>query len=195
MGIGSTTRTSASCTTGGSTTTSSAAEWFKKAATQPGAPNWLIGLAATTLAVGGSRESSRQLWTELLNNGDAAYIQGQARHRLQQLDAMDAIDQLAGKPAALQGSRGSACRAHGRSWSPRSGFREFLWIPPVCHSSSTRDRTRSTSPSSRRSGRCRPNRRLGRDDVAVGTRAQRSVSASAAFSTSSSIGCRSASRS
>ncbi len=73
----------------------SAAEWFKKAASRPGAPNWLIGLAATTLAVGGSRESSRQLWTELLNNADASYIQDQARHRLQQLDAMDAIDQLA----------------------------------------------------------------------------------------------------
>lgn len=72
----------------------SAAEWFKKAASRPGAPSWLIGLAATTLAVGGSRESSRQLWTELLNNADAAYIQGQARHRLLQLDAMDAIDQL-----------------------------------------------------------------------------------------------------
>jgi tetratricopeptide (TPR) repeat protein len=73
----------------------SAAEWFKKAASRPGAPNWLIGLAATTLAAGGSRESSRQLWTELLNSADASYIQGQAKHRLLQLDAMDAIDQLA----------------------------------------------------------------------------------------------------
>ena len=35
----------------------------------------------------------------MLNNADASYIQGQARHRLQQLDAMDAIDQLA---ASLQ---------------------------------------------------------------------------------------------
>jgi hypothetical protein len=77
----------------------SAAEWFKKAASRPGAPKWLFGLAATTLAVGGSRESSRQLWTELLNNADASYIQGQAQHRLLQLDAMDAIDQLA---ASLQ---------------------------------------------------------------------------------------------
>jgi len=72
-----------------------AAEWFRKAATRPGAPSWLTGLAATTLAVGGSRESSRQLWTELLNGADASYIQGQAKHRLLQLDAMDAIDQLA----------------------------------------------------------------------------------------------------
>lgn len=77
----------------------SAAEWFKKAASRPGAPKWLIALAATTLAVGGSRESSRQLWTELLNNADASYIQDQARHRLRQLDALDAIDQLA---ASLQ---------------------------------------------------------------------------------------------
>lgn len=77
----------------------SAAEWFKKAAARPGAPNWLMQLSATTLAVGGSRESSRQLWTELLNNADASYIQDQARHRLRQLDAMDAIDQLA---ASLQ---------------------------------------------------------------------------------------------
>ena len=52
-------------------------------------------LSATTLAVGGSRESSRQLWTELLNNADASYIQDQAKHRLRQLEAMDAIDQLA----------------------------------------------------------------------------------------------------
>ena len=76
-----------------------AAGWFRKSATRPGAPSWLAGLAATTLAVGGSRESSRQLWTELLNNADASYIQGQATHRLLQLDAMDAIDQLS---ASLQ---------------------------------------------------------------------------------------------
>ena len=72
----------------------SAAAWFQRAAERPGAPNWLLGLAATTLAAGGSRESSRQLWTQLLNEPDAEYIRGQARHRLQQLDAMDAIDEL-----------------------------------------------------------------------------------------------------
>lgn len=72
----------------------SAADWFRRAAERPGAPNWLIGLAATTLAVGGSRDSSRQLWTQLLNDVDAAYIQNAARHRLQQLDAMDTIAML-----------------------------------------------------------------------------------------------------
>jgi hypothetical protein len=73
----------------------SAADWFKRAAGRPGAPNWLLGLAATTLAVGGSRESSRQLWTQLLNDVDAEYIRNQAEHRLKQLDAMDTIDELA----------------------------------------------------------------------------------------------------
>ena len=72
----------------------SAAEWFKRGAERPGAPNWLLGLAATTLATGGNRESSRQLWTQLLNDVDASYIKGQAQHRLRQLDAMDAIEQL-----------------------------------------------------------------------------------------------------
>ncbi|HUQ88229.1 MAG TPA: hypothetical protein VM096_11760 [Vicinamibacterales bacterium] len=72
----------------------SAGEWFKRASARPGAPNWLLGLAGTTLAVGGSRESSRQLWTQLLNDVDAAYIRNQAQHRLKQLDAMDTIDEL-----------------------------------------------------------------------------------------------------
>ena len=114
----------------------SAAEWFKKAATRPGAPSWLTGLAATTLAVGGSRESSRQLWTELLSNADASYIQGQARHRLLQLDAMDAIDQLAASLQRFKDREGRHASAHGRNWWLRSGFREFQWIPPACHSSS-----------------------------------------------------------
>jgi tetratricopeptide (TPR) repeat protein len=71
-----------------------AAEWFERAAKQPGAPNWLFGLAATTLAEGGSRASSRRLWTQLLNEPDAAYIRESARHRLLQLDALDAVDEL-----------------------------------------------------------------------------------------------------
>jgi len=71
-----------------------AAEWFKRASERPGAPNWLVGLAATTLATGGNRASSRLLWQQLLQHPDGAYFQVQARHRLQQLDAMDAIDAL-----------------------------------------------------------------------------------------------------
>lgn len=71
-----------------------AAEWFKRASEIPGAPTWLAPLAATTLAEGGNRESSRKLWTELRDNTDADWIRRNASHRLDQLDAMDAIDEL-----------------------------------------------------------------------------------------------------
>ena len=71
-----------------------AAEWFKRASEIPGAPSWLAPLAATTLAEGGNRESSRKLWTELRDNTDADWIRRNASHRLLQLDAMDAIDEL-----------------------------------------------------------------------------------------------------
>ncbi len=43
-----------------------AAEWFQKAADVPGAPWWLRSLAATTLAQGGDRQSSRAMWTAIL---------------------------------------------------------------------------------------------------------------------------------
>ncbi|HEX6163265.1 MAG TPA: hypothetical protein VFZ31_07865 [Vicinamibacterales bacterium] len=102
-----------------------AAEWFKRAGEQPGAPSWLLGLAATTMAVGGSRESSRQLWTELYNNVDAAYIRGQAEHRLKQLDAMDTIDMIT---AALQRFRERAGRMP-QSWQELAVAERWRSIP------------------------------------------------------------------
>lgn len=71
-----------------------AAEWFKRAGALEGAPSWIAPLAATTLAEGGSRESSRRLWTELRDSTDAEWIRTTANHRLMQLEAMDAIDEL-----------------------------------------------------------------------------------------------------
>lgn len=71
-----------------------AAEWFKRAGELEGAPSWIAPLAATTLAEGGSRESSRRLWMELRDSTDAEWIRTTANHRLMQLDAMDAIDEL-----------------------------------------------------------------------------------------------------
>jgi hypothetical protein len=70
-----------------------AAEWFKRAGDAPGAPSWLAPLAATTLAQGGDRQSSRLLWTEM-RNSDLEWISNDAVYRLQQLDAMDQIDDL-----------------------------------------------------------------------------------------------------
>lgn len=70
-----------------------AAKWFALAADRPGSPEWLKPLAAVTLAEGGNRNSSRQLWMEL-RNSDVAYVRNNASIRLQQLDAMDALDKL-----------------------------------------------------------------------------------------------------
>ena len=42
-----------------------AAAWFQRAADMPGGPFWLKSMAAVTLAEGGRRDSSRQLWQEL----------------------------------------------------------------------------------------------------------------------------------
>jgi hypothetical protein len=69
------------------------AEWFKRASEAPGAPSWLAPLSATTLAQGGDRRSSRLLWMQMLNT-DAEWLRKDAAWRLQQLDAMDQIDDL-----------------------------------------------------------------------------------------------------
>jgi tetratricopeptide (TPR) repeat protein len=72
-----------------------AAAWFARAAEFPGAPEWMAPLAATTLAVGGSRESSRQLWQQIAQSEDAGdWYRQEAMRRLQQLDAMDQLDEL-----------------------------------------------------------------------------------------------------
>jgi len=70
-----------------------AAEWFKRAGEAPGAPAWLGPLAATTLAQGGDRQSSRLLWTQLANS-DVDWLRKDAQWRLDQLTAMDQIDEL-----------------------------------------------------------------------------------------------------
>jgi hypothetical protein len=71
-----------------------AARWFERAAAVPGAPVWLKPLAATTLAAGGDRRTSRQLWEQLLNASDTAWLRSNAEFRLRQLDAMDMLDAL-----------------------------------------------------------------------------------------------------
>lgn len=70
-----------------------AAEWFLRGSERPDAALWLKPLAGTVLASGGNRESSRQLWRQLLES-DVDYLRGQATHRLAQLDAMEQIEQL-----------------------------------------------------------------------------------------------------
>jgi tetratricopeptide (TPR) repeat protein len=73
-----------------------AAEWFKRSADIPGAPLWLGPMAAVTLAKGGDRATSRQLWNEVVKSAPeaAGWVRVQAELRLLQLDAMDQIDVL-----------------------------------------------------------------------------------------------------
>jgi hypothetical protein len=71
-----------------------AAEWFQKAADVPGAPWWLRSLAATTLAQGGDRQSSRAMWSAILETAELDWVRKDAQRRLLQLQALDAVDEL-----------------------------------------------------------------------------------------------------
>ena len=71
-----------------------AASWFQKASEVPGAPWWLRSLAATTLAQGGDRKSSRAMWVAILQTAEIDWLRRDAQRRLVQLDALDAIDAL-----------------------------------------------------------------------------------------------------
>jgi tetratricopeptide (TPR) repeat protein len=91
-----------------------AAAWFEKASQVPGAPGWLGPLAAVTLARGGDRESSRQLWTRLLESADHEYLRRAAEHRLIQLAVMDQLDELNLVLHRFQAATG----APAPSWAP-----------------------------------------------------------------------------
>jgi tetratricopeptide (TPR) repeat protein len=70
-----------------------AARWFRLAAAQPGAPNWLEPVAATMLIQGGDRASARFLLREILKS-EEAWLRRMASRGLLQLDALDMIDLL-----------------------------------------------------------------------------------------------------
>ncbi len=71
-----------------------ASEWFQKAADVPGAPWWVRSMAAVTAARGGNRQASRALFRIQLENAETEWVRNNAIERLQQLDAMDQIDEL-----------------------------------------------------------------------------------------------------
>ena len=71
-----------------------AAGWFQKAADVPGAPWWLRSLAATTLAQGGDRASSRLMWQAILQSAEVDWLRRDAERRLAQLRVLDEIDAL-----------------------------------------------------------------------------------------------------
>ncbi len=70
-----------------------AAKWFRMAAAQPDAPNWLEPVAASMLIQGGDRASARFLLQEILKS-DEVWLQRMATRGLLQVDALDLIEQL-----------------------------------------------------------------------------------------------------
>lgn len=71
-----------------------AAGWFEKASQVPGAPWFLKSLAATTLAEGGDRRSSRTMWEAIRQSAEIEWLKNDADRRLVQLDTADFIDQV-----------------------------------------------------------------------------------------------------
>jgi hypothetical protein len=85
-----------------------AAGWFQKAGELPGAPWWLRSLAATTLAKGGDRRSSRVMWEAIRESAAIDWLRQDADRRLQQLKALDDIDSLQQAVDAFMRSAGHA---------------------------------------------------------------------------------------
>ena len=102
-----------------------ASEWFDRASRIEGAPWWLRSMAASTLAEGGDRQSSRQLWQQLYETTDDTWVQNNAQLKLQQLKALDDIDALAaivGRYALLRGGPP-------RSWNELVAIRWIAGVP------------------------------------------------------------------
>ncbi len=70
-----------------------AAEWFRRAARQPNAPEWLEPLAAMMLTHANDRAAARFLWQQILRS-DEEWLRRAAEKRLAQLDTLDRIDQV-----------------------------------------------------------------------------------------------------
>jgi hypothetical protein len=93
------------------------AKWFDKAGQMPGAPWWLKSMAATTLARGGDRRSSRAMWEAIRQSAEIDWLRKDADRRLAQLRALDEIDALQSVVDAYVRQRGTA-PATSISWEP-----------------------------------------------------------------------------
>jgi hypothetical protein len=102
-----------------------ASEWFQKASGVPGAPWWLRSLAATTLAQGGDRQSSRVMWEAIRQSSEIDWLRQDAERRLLQLLALDQIDALQ-RPVDDYAHRAGAAAA---DWSTLIRDRVFPGIP------------------------------------------------------------------
>jgi hypothetical protein len=102
-----------------------AAEWFDSASRVPGAPWWLRSLAATTVAEGGDRRSSRRMWQQALDTADNDWLRKTATLRVAQIDALDGIDAL----AAAVGRYVAATSRFPESWTVLVGAGVLRGVP------------------------------------------------------------------
>jgi tetratricopeptide (TPR) repeat protein len=106
-----------------------AAEAFNRAAEMPRAPWWLRSLAATTLAKGGDRQSSRLMWEAILQSAEVDFQRRDAEHRLRQFHALDEIDAL--QRAVDEYARRSGARPADWSALVRAGVLRGIPIDPT----------------------------------------------------------------
>ena len=106
-----------------------AAAYFNRGADLPGAPWWLRSLAATTLAKGGQRSASRLLWRQMYESATDERARDAASRRLQQLDALDHIEQLQRLVDAFAARTGTAPT----TWPPliRAGALPGIPVDPL----------------------------------------------------------------
>src|SRR4051812_13698521 len=102
-----------------------AADWFKRASEVPDAPWWLKSLAATTLAQGGDRQSSRQMWEAIRQSAEVDWLRNDAERHLLQLRALDDIDALQGIVDRVASQSG----AEVRDWGPVARAMGWRGIP------------------------------------------------------------------
>jgi hypothetical protein len=102
--------------------------WFIRAADAPGAPWWMRSMAATTLANGGDRQSSRLMWQSILQSARIDYQRRHAEKALAQLQALDDIDALQAMLDRVSGATGEPPR----DWQPlvRAGLVRAVPVDP-----------------------------------------------------------------
>jgi hypothetical protein len=106
-----------------------AADAFSRGAALPGAPWWMQSLAATTFVKGGDRGASRLLWKEMYETANNDFARSAALKKLQQLNAIEIIEDLQRKVDALVRRTGSQVT----DWRPliRSGAIPGLPLDPT----------------------------------------------------------------
>jgi tetratricopeptide (TPR) repeat protein len=102
-----------------------AADWFSRGSQVPRAPWWLRSLAATTLAEGGDRQSSRTMWEAIRQSAEIDWLRRDAERRLSQLTALDQIDDLQNLVDQVMKRDG----APPAGWTPLLGGRPLPGVP------------------------------------------------------------------